>query len=519
MADWYVNFGNGSSTGYYAVTQYANLHLYAVGDIVRQLATPAVGSERCFRCTTLGTSGASEPSWNLAKAATTTAGTAIFTEITGNSIYNWSAPHARQQIATGNGWSAAGDNVYVAKISVETAAAAINSPGTSVSVQNSLINVICVDSTGSVPPVSANLGTGASVSATTSNQLFLFNLTGGASYYRGISFSSTANSGLATTGASYIQLKFEACNFTLANNAANTFQINNATQGGLYFVEWVNTTITFSNVGQYIFVCGGMFTWRNTVSAVLGTVPTVLFNPSAATPGPTVIICEGVDLSAVNTTIFGASSNGAVASGYLINCRLNASVTVAATPLRRGEDYYLINCDSGATGYRNEKYNYDGTLKTETTIVRSGGAIDTSGGTSYSHKITTTANCGKVFPFAGLPFDIWVDITGSSKTATIEMVNDGTTFTGADLWFEAEYLGNASYPLGSMATSGIADILAVGTSYSTSSETWTTTGLSSPVKQYAQITFTTQIKGYVRITPKVAKVSKTLYICPKVAVA
>ena len=43
---WYINFGNGTSTGYYAVTAWAAATTKVCGNIVRQLATPAVNSER-----------------------------------------------------------------------------------------------------------------------------------------------------------------------------------------------------------------------------------------------------------------------------------------------------------------------------------------------------------------------------------------------------------------------------------------------------------------------------------------
>ena len=109
MAVWYCG-----SVQYAAVAQFATSHAYSVGDIVRQLATPSVGSERCFRCTTAGTSGGSEPTWSLGKGATTSTGTAVFTEVTGNATYNWSAPMARlQHPLNSSSWMASGDILAV----------------------------------------------------------------------------------------------------------------------------------------------------------------------------------------------------------------------------------------------------------------------------------------------------------------------------------------------------------------------------------------------------------------------
>ena len=85
---WYANAGNQSSTGYYAVSQFAISHTYNAGDLVRQLAAPAVGSERVFICIVAGTSAASEPAWTLTRGAKIVSGTATFQECTGASAVN-----------------------------------------------------------------------------------------------------------------------------------------------------------------------------------------------------------------------------------------------------------------------------------------------------------------------------------------------------------------------------------------------------------------------------------------------
>lgn len=81
---WYVNFGNGSSTGYFAVTQWATGAAKTVGQIVRQLATPAANSQRCFICIVAGTTHATtEPTWTVTKGAKTTDNTVTWMECTG----------------------------------------------------------------------------------------------------------------------------------------------------------------------------------------------------------------------------------------------------------------------------------------------------------------------------------------------------------------------------------------------------------------------------------------------------
>jgi hypothetical protein len=92
----YVNFGNGTSTEYYAVAQWAALTSYTVGKMVRQLAAPSVNNERVFVQTnpTTHVSGVSEPSWTLTVSGSTTDATCTWYECTGNPAVNGDATNA-----------------------------------------------------------------------------------------------------------------------------------------------------------------------------------------------------------------------------------------------------------------------------------------------------------------------------------------------------------------------------------------------------------------------------------------
>jgi hypothetical protein len=201
-----------------------------------------------------------------------------------------------------------------------------------------------------------------------------------------------------------------------------------------------------------------------------------------------------------------------------VNCKLGASVAVPTPTSARGSRITIENSDSGATGYRQEVYDYAATLTAETTIVRTGGASD--GVQAISHKVVSTANAKPLTPFESFPIAVWNSTTGSAKTLTAEIVNDGVTLKDGEVWLEVEYLGSSATPVGSKISTGPADALAsTGSNLPTSLETWTTTGLASPVKQYVRATFTPQMAGYVRAVLKVAKASQTLYLCPKLTLA
>ena len=161
-----------------------------------------MGNERVFRCTTAGTSGSSEPAWNLANNATTTSGTAVFTQIGGQEAEqvagNWKAPLARLQsvwnIATG-----ATDVVYISQDHAETQSTAMTLGYTSGGTGQAA-KVFCVNRAAgsSLPPVSADLRTTASITTTGTQTITL--RANGSMYYYGIQF----HVGTGTSGANFV---------------------------------------------------------------------------------------------------------------------------------------------------------------------------------------------------------------------------------------------------------------------------------------------------------------------------
>ena len=284
-------------------------------------------------------------------------------------------------------------------------------------------------------------------------------------------------------------------------------------------VELINTTATFSNASQKINMGNGTWAWKDTQSAILGTAPSALLSSSSGNASS--FEFYGCDLSAISSGNKIFSGGGQRSAVYLNNCKLASGVVVTSSPtgpLSGLAD--LVNCDSGATGYRQERYRYEGTLTADATVVKSGGASDDV--TPISWKVVTTANAKRQSPFECFEIVQWVDTTGTSHTATIDVITDtaiDATLTNADVWVEAQVLDNASYPIASLYTSAPANQLTAGTTLTTSSATWTTTGLTTPKPQKMSVTFTNQIKGYVRFVVKVGRASlATLRVDPSVTI-
>ena len=494
MAIWYCNYGNGTSTGYYAVAQWAATNSYSIGNIVRQLATPATGSERCFRCTTAGTSLGTEPTWVLTKGATTTeSGGPVWTEVTGNSAYGWSACHARLQNATNSSWTAAGDTVYIASTSNETQSTAmvLTSSGTTLAP----LQIICVNASGSVPPVAADVTTGAIVKNTGSNSITFQNV----NYIVGINFVSGTNM-LFPTGCI-----LENCNVAIASSSI--------VNGGSTALELKDTIIYFGAATCSFGVNAGRVKWWGSNSVLTGTGPNNLITSFAQGSS---LIFDGVDLSNVaNTKNLCNTLTGIGATALLNECKLAAGVVVSggSGAQSQGARIDLINCDSGATSYRQERYMTQGSMRNETTIVKTSPAGASDGTTALSWKVATTANNYFYQPFETFEIATWVD-TANAHTATVEVLTDNVVLTNADVWAEVLYLGSAGNPEGSIATSRVDNILTTGSSLANSTATWTTTGLSTPKPQKIAVNFTTGMKGPIKLRVKVAKVSTTVYVDP-----
>lgn len=406
---------------------------------------------------------------------------------------------------------AAGDTLYVAHDHAESTASGITL--TSSGLSSNATKVVCVNRAGSVPPVSADRRATAQVTTTgTSNITFSGS---GITHYDGIIFNAGTGSGsvsiLIGSGGATNQ-RFDNCSFRInATGVSGVLTLGyNGSVGGSY-VELNTTTLSFAATGQTINVIG-ILRWRNTPSALLGTIPTTLFTPTVFKGA--IIECAGVDLSAAGSgkTIVAQNGSEIGQTFNFMDCKLNASVTKSVTRASLGSsEVDFVRSGSSGVNYNIYSDRATGVLTEETTIVRTGGASD--GTTPIAWKIVTNGNATFSIPFACPPIAIWNDTTGSAVTATVEGIwGGGAVPNDNDIWVEIEYLGDASSPQASFVNDGTADLLTAAAGQSSSTETWG----GSTTKFKLAATFTAQQKGWIYARARCAKAASTFYIDPLV---
>jgi len=569
MAYWYVNYGDGSTTGYYGVTQWSATTAKTVSSIVRQLAVPTNGNERCFVCVVAGTTGAAEPAWNLTPQARTIDGTANWIECTG------------QQFSNGRGNSVVAWLTTLGAVTVGqvTRGRAVNTSG--------IFMCTTAGTVGAIEPT-WNVTTAGS---TTTDGTAVWTYMGLYSIYPAFGapiarlatvFTYNAPSDLVFVGDNHAETQTTAMTISAANPMTHTYCIDHTRVGNLvtdlrntatitnaaivamnisgrgYFYG-LNFTVngaaainiqtvsgnnfgtivfencTFATQGNIIFgianTGSGFVTFNNSSVRFLGPnstqrlrVNSITFNwynSLAVVPGSTTlagagliscqdycnVLCEAVDFSTCPVAVVDAvGMSGRV---QLVGCLYPVAVAnPVVAPVANNWYVDTMQTDNAGNFYRTERYRGNGTQLTETTIVRAGGATD--GITAISWKIAVSAiltNTGLGRPFYSMPLAIWNTIIGVPRTATVEVITDGVTLNNASTWIEAVYYGTAGSTLASFASGQPVSVMDTPVNWPNSAAGWNTTGLAAPIRQRLTVTFTPQAVGFVTIYVLVAPTS------------
>lgn len=410
----------------------------------------------------------------------------------------------------------AGDNAYVSSLHAETVSATVTwaFAGTPASP----VRIICVPD-GVEPPV--GVANTASVS-TTGN--FVLDITGSFYQYGMKYFSGTG------TGNPVITFKTGArihdnCYFETVATGFGGFRFSDGTRTDLQSDVLKNCSFKFAATTNRIFVEGD-FNWEGGSIAAGTITPARLFYVTPRPMGRMQV--SGVDFSALANT-FNFFDNATPVSGFraiLRRCKLpsgwpsGGAGLFNAAPTVPGIRAELHDCDGADTKGRLRIEDYSGTLTTETTVLRTGGAND--GTTSYSWKMASTANAGSlVAPFnSGEIAPVDNAVVGTPITVTVDVLHDSVTnLTDAEIYLSVQYMAVTGFPLSGFMDDSRAHVMATPQDQTASTATWTTTGLTNPNKQKLSVTFTPQRAGIIQARVVLCKASKTVYVDPKLQVA
>lgn len=409
---------------------------------------------------------------------------------------------------------AAGDTIYISQNHAESSASAITiSPSGSVGNPS---RWICGNDGAQPPTTSAS---SATVTTTGNNNITIDT---GSCHMYGITFSagSGANNTAILVGASQHQQTFDTCTFISGGSSGGGMGVSGSATG---------SNIIFKNCTFKISSTGGNFGANGKVRFDGGGMSASTTTPTGGYIGGNGAFCDivysGFDFSNFSSTVdlvIGGANLTTGSKVVLRNCKLPASWSgnLVHTTLSRKCFVEMHNCDSTNTRYRLWVEQLTGSVKTETTLVKTNGATD--GTTPFSWKMVSNTNTQ--FPYTALESPElpakYNTTTGSSVTVTVDILLDSASaLNNDDIYLEVQYQGSSTTPLSTFTSSQKSDILGSNAALTSSSVTWTTTGMSNPNKLKMSVSFTPNGSGYIQAKVFLCKASTTVYVDPVIQVS
>jgi len=395
--------------------------------------------------------------------------------------------------------AAAGETIYVSQAHAETQASTMTL--TIAGTTSAPVYIICANDAAEPPTALATTAT------VTTTGAYTINFTGFA-YIYGITFSAgTGGTSCNLVVGSAVAAQgfyFDSCSLRNGTTSAvSTMYLGNSasTSNKDQRIEFNNCSFQFGHVGQKLQPRNAIVVMKN-ISFILGSAPTTLFLPILGNSVDVTV--SGSDLSNLGSTNLVDQSITAPGTVRFQNCKLGFGAVIATgtNPGWGGVRVLLDNCDSADTNYRLAHHKYQG-------VVTS--AINCFLTAAYSMKMVSTTSSLFVSPLVSPPIAKWNAITGSSKTATVEII--GTSSLNDDeIWLEIEYLSMSGFPLSSFANDKLA-WFGTPAAQTASTAAWTE-DLVNQTAQKLVVTFTPQEAGYVIGRVHLAKPSTTIYVDP-----
>jgi hypothetical protein len=414
---------------------------------------------------------------------------------------------AKQTLAGAASAAAAGDTIFVSQAHNYSA---INGGGTFPGTFSAPCKIICGNDGLEPPTVTALTGKETATSAVN------VTLAGNIYCYGLVLENSSTSSGAVVgygVGDNNVQVIEKNTSILSANSTNPRVVFGGSSVSYKGSITCIDHTFKFGNAGQGLtiypayritFIDGGI---DATSSAITNLIRGTL-------TGEVDFKAIGVNLSAAASSFnIVEAPGGATGSVLLRGCKMPSSWSGAlcgSDPTSPGFRASMYHCDSADTHYRVLIHTAAGTIRDETTLVKTGGAeIE---GQAISWKMTTGANANRlVNPLISDDIAIPNSTVGSSVTVSIDILHDSATNLKDDeVWLELDYFGTSGVPL-LTTMKDKPGILATPADQTASSATWTTTGMSNPNKQKLEVTFTPQEVGAIRARICLGKASKTIY--------
>jgi hypothetical protein len=244
--------------------------------------------------------------------------------------------------------------------------------------------------------------------------------------------------------------------------------------------------------------------------------PTQLIMQRAGVAGDLVIDASDVSGEAFSYFMDPAGSGVSRVLGRNLKMPSGTAVVTGSADGPGGPLIALHNTASG-DAYNNMSRSdpYAGTQVEETTLVRTGGSdvsyrIDTSATAAYPN-VPFTSSEGAMFNSVTSEQTLTIEILHDTNVAAGQGSGTDFDFTNAEVYLRVMALTTSGFPLGEWMSDAPADVFATPTDQDASSEAWTTTGMTTPVKQALSVTFTAAEAGYLHWEVCVAAASKTFY--------
>lgn len=416
---------------------------------------------------------------------------------------SWSL--AKATLAGAAAVAVAGDIVKVSHVHAESTAAAAtaNFAGTPA---NPII-IMCVNDGTDALADTGTMTTTGSNAITLNGSIRVYGLTPSA----GTGAGAVSLVMAAVAGQSDLQ-RYENCKLRLGAGGGGV-SLGTTTGTATRVISWRNCQVKFNNSTQNVRVQGvDRFTWDGGGVEAGSVTPAALVAVGSNGRGGAAFL-SGLDLSALSTSmvLFSAASVFAVAVAR--NIKLPAGVPetgwLVGALTAPGPRFEAYNIDSGDTQRRIYIEEFAGYTRDESTVVRTGGATD--GATPFSWKMVSNANASRhgarvVSPEIHIP----LNAAGSPITIAADIVTDGVTLTDGEAWIDVQYAGTNGFSQSVFANDAAA-INGTPANQDSSTDAWTTTGLTSPTKQRLSVTVTPQEVGTLIARVVLAKASTTMF--------